>query len=323
MVVDLAGLALVGVAATWLLVVGGITDTDASGLVALLAAAAVVYGAARLSAHVHPLLVPAAIVGIVSALWIAAPDGLFNREPDAYPLGYANANGELLIHAAAAALLIGAAVRTRSARVTAGAAAVVLGVAPFAFGSLAAGFLGLTVLAIGLGAPKEHAGRATIAALAILFGLVLVTTIVAAAVYEPRASVTDLVTDPIGERRVALWNESLDLMRGAPGSGIGFGRFEHESAMAGAEEDIRWVPNAFLEQGAEAGIAGLVLTTLLVAWGFARLYVASGPGQMRAIGAASWGALGMHACMDYTLHFAALPLVAVAILGAATADIGE
>lgn len=324
LVLDLVGLGLIGVAATWMLVVGAVTGTDAWGVVALIVASAVFYTGARASSRLNPLFVPAAVVGVTSALLIGGPTRFLSRQPDAYPLGYANANGELLIHAAAAALLIWVAAPTRSARLAAAAAAVVLGMLPFAFESLAAGILGVMVLVIGLGTSKENAGRATIAALATLFALVLVTTMVAAAVYRTSSdSATDLLESPVTERRVALWHESLSLMGRAPATGIGIGRFEHESAMARAEEDIRWVPNTFLEQGAEAGVAGLVLMTLLMAWGFARLYVARGSGHARAIGAASWGALGMHACMDYALHFAAIPLAAAAILGAATSDNGE
>lgn len=318
---DLLGIALVGGAATWLLVVGAITGTDASPAAALVVASAAVYSGARLVSRFHPLVAPAALVGVTSALLIAAPDRFLGREPDAYPLGYANANGELLVHAAAAALLIRAAAPTRGVRVLSGAVAIVLGVLPFVFGSLAAGILGLTVLAVGFGTSKADAGRGTVVAVATLFALVLVTTIVAATLYRTGSgSATQVLESPITERRVALWQESLDLMGDAPVTGIGFGRFEQESSMARAEEDIRWVPNTFLEQGAEAGIPGLMLAALLMAWGFARLYVSRGLGHLRAIGAASWGALGIHACMDYTLHYIAIPLVAVAILGAATSD---
>lgn len=321
---DLVGLALVGVLAAWMSVVGAVTGTDPSGVVTLIVAAAAVYAGARASSRLHPLVVPAAIVGATFALWLAAPGRFLSRKPDAYPFGYANANGEFLVYAAAAALLIRAALPAGSGRRVAGGAAVVLAVLPFAFGSFAAGTLGVAVIAVGLGTQRESSGRATSAALAALFALVLVTTMVAAATYRAGTdSVTDLVEGPVSERRVALWHEALDLMGRNAATGAGIGSFEHESPTARGEEDVRWVPNAFLEQGAEAGVVGLILTMLLVAWGFARLFVARGPGDVTAVGAVAWAALGIHACMDYAVHFPAVPLAAAAVLGAATSDSWE
>lgn len=321
LIVDLMGLVLVGLAAIWMAIVTAVTDTDASGAIALLVALALFYSCARAASRLQPLLVPAAVVGVAAALLLGGPARFLGPQPDAYPLGYANANAELLVHASVAALLIRAAASTRSGRLAASAAAIVLGVLPFAIGSLAAGCLGLVVLAIGLRTPKRSAGRATIAALGVLSAAALVVTIAAAATYRPGGDpIGDLLDGPITERRVVLWHESLQLMERAPVTGIGLGRFEYESPMARAEADIRWVPNAFLEQGAEAGVAGLVLIGLLAAWGFGRLYVAPGPGDVRAIGAAGWTVLGVHACMDYTVHFAAIPLVAAALLGATTSD---
>lgn len=316
---DLIGLLLVGIVAVWMSIAGSLTATDPSGVVGLTVASAVSYSCARAASRLHPLLVPAAAVGLVSVLLLGSPTQFLGPEPDAYPLGYANANGELLVHAAAATLLIRAAAGTRSARFIAGTAAAVLGALPFALGSLASGLLGLGVVAIGLGSPRRGSGRLPIVGVAIVFVSILLATTVAAATYRSDGgSVKRVLNATITERRVVLWQESVALMARSPITGVGFGRFEYQSALARSEEDVRWVPNAFLELGAEAGIVGLVLTALLFAWGFARLYVATGPGEVRAIGAAGWGVLGIHACMDYTLHFAAIPLMAAALLGAAT-----
>ncbi|MGH2747965.1 MAG: O-antigen ligase family protein [Actinomycetota bacterium] len=325
---DVVGLVLVGVAAAWMAVVGAVTGTDSSGVVALLVAAAAVYAGARALSRLHPLVVPAAIVGATFALWLAGPDRFLSRQPNAYPLGYANANGEFLVHAAVAALLIAAGLPARrGARFVAGGAAVVLGLLPFASGSLAAGALGVVVLAIGLGTPKGGSGRATVAALAAISGLALATTVLVATAHSEEqggpGGTARVIEETVTERRVVLWNEALGLMGENPSAGIGVGRFEHESPIARGEEDIRWVPNAFLEQGAEAGVPGLILAILLAAWGFARLWVARGPGWVTAIGAASWGTLVIHACMDYAVHFPAVPLAAAAVLGAATSDSWE
>jgi hypothetical protein len=58
---------------------------------------------------------------------------------------------------------------------------------------------------------------------------------------------------------------------------------------------------------------------LVFVWGFARLWVHPAPDVMVALGAASLAALGLHACVDYVLHFPAVPLTAAALVGTAQA----
>jgi hypothetical protein len=64
---------------------------------------------------------------------------------------------------------------------------------------------------------------------------------------------------------------------------------------------------------------GFVLLASLFVWGFARLAVTAPPDTMSALGAVALVALGIHASIDYILHFPAVPITAAALVGAAMA----
>jgi O-antigen ligase len=121
------------------------------------------------------------------------------------------------------------------------------------------------------------------------------------------------------ERRVALWHDAVVLMGDHPLSGVGPGRFELTSPTALADADTRQAHNEFLQQGAETGVLGFLLLTALFLWGFVRLMVKRRPDITTALAAASLAALGIHASVDYILHFPAIPAVAAALVGSATA----
>jgi hypothetical protein len=69
----------------------------------------------------------------------------------------------------------------------------------------------------------------------------------------------------------------------------------------------------------ELGWAGFFLTVLLFVWAFVRLWMHPEPDVYVALGAAAVAVLGIHASVDYILHFPAVPLVAAALLGTAQA----
>jgi hypothetical protein len=60
----------------------------------------------------------------------------------------------------------------------------------------------------------------------------------------------------------------------------------------------------------------LLLLAGLFAWGFARLGLLGAPDAPAIVAAGALAALGIHACVDYVLHFPALPLAAAALFGA-------
>jgi hypothetical protein len=74
-----------------------------------------------------------------------------------------------------------------------------------------------------------------------------------------------------------------------------------------------------LQQGAETGLAGLLLVVGIFVWGFVSLRTAPTIDAVTVLGAVGLAALGIHASMDYILHFPAVPLTAAALVGAAGA----
>ena len=90
---------------------------------------------------------------------------------------------------------------------------------------------------------------------------------------------------------------------------VGPGTFAQVDRTARRDADVRWAHNEFLQEGVELGWAGFALLVLLFGWGFARLWVLPAPDIVVALGAASLAALGIHASVDYVLHFPAVPLI--------------
>jgi hypothetical protein len=71
-----------------------------------------------------------------------------------------------------------------------------------------------------------------------------------------------------------------------------------------------------LQQGAETGVIGLLLLIFIVIWGFSSLGAVKGD-TVTVLGGVALAALGIHACVDYILHFPAVPIAASALVGAA------
>jgi O-antigen ligase len=158
--------------------------------------------------------------------------------------------------------------------------------------------------------------RAVVVVAAALFVGVLIITGVLGSVY--RTGTDGRVADALSERRLELWHESVQILGDHP-LGVGPGRYEDVSPTARRDADARWAHNEFLQQGVELGWIGLVLTALFFLWGFARLWVRPAPDVVTALGAASLAALGIHGCVDYIIHFPAVPLAAAVIVGNAQA----
>jgi peptidoglycan/xylan/chitin deacetylase (PgdA/CDA1 family) len=124
-----------------------------------------------------------------------------------------------------------------------------------------------------------------------------------------------LVVSGLAGRR-DLWREAYLVMAAHPVTGVGPGGFASTGPGARRDPDLRWAHHEFLQEGAETGAPGLVLLVLAFLWGFARL-VAAPPDRVTALGAASLAVLGVHASVDYILHFPAIPAAAAVLLGTA------
>ncbi|MGH2787264.1 MAG: O-antigen ligase family protein [Actinomycetota bacterium] len=322
LLLDGVGLVLLSMTVLWVFVSSLVTKSDPMQILALLSALAVGVVAGRLL----PGVVPMVVVAITMLLFVINPLEFISRDPGGFPFGYANAKGAFLVQAAAAALIVARTIPAGGLATAAITGAVIFGVVPLLFESLAAGTLGLVVVAIGLAGALLT--KAYARSLGILLGMVFVvvfstTLLIAATETSTPAVVGDVIGDTLSERRKALWTDALSAMRDNPLVGVGPGNFENVSDIARVEDDVRWVPSAFLEQGAEGGILGLVLMFAIFLWGFVRLMASDGPGPVIAIGIAALFGIAVHVCMDYVLHYPAVPMVAGALLGSATSSAWE
>jgi O-antigen ligase len=315
---DLAGVVLVGALIGWTHLAAVRPGSSAGPLTSLVLASALAFLLGRLAASVRRTLTPAGIVGGAAMLAVITPDVL-SGTPLGGPLGYANANGAFFVQAAIAALMLAAAARTTAVKLLGFASAAAFAVVPFAAKSVTSAVLLLVLPAFAMSV-RFFGTRVAVAGCAALFMAALGTTFVLAASYDARDRsrlVHRFVDASIDERRVVLWHEALVMMGERPGVGVGLSGFQVLSPTARSDPDARWAHNSFLQQGAETGIVGLVLLTLLFLWGFASLVA---PGKLDALGvlgAVALAAIGIHACVDYILHFPAVPITAAALVGAA------
>jgi O-antigen ligase len=286
----------------------------------LLLACAAAFVISRLIASVGRTLVPAAVVAGAAILSLTTPDVLSGANLGG-PLGYANANGAFFLQAATAGMMLAAASRVTSLRILGLAATIAFGVVPFAAKSVTAAALLLILPVVALSARSMAGPRVAVASVSALFIVALAATIVLGSTYNSggRSSLVDRIVDAsIDERRAVLWQEALVMMRRRPATGVGLGGFQVFSATARADRDARWAHNSFLQHGAETGLIGLILLTLLFVWGFASLGTTGKPDSVIVLGAVALAGLGIHACVDYILHFPAVPITAAALVGAAT-----
>jgi O-antigen ligase len=310
---------LVGATIGWVHLAAVWPGSSTGPLTTLVLASASAFLMGRLATSVRRTFVPAAVVGGVALLAMTTPDVL-SGTPLGGPLGYANANGAFFVQAAIAGLMLAAAARTTAVRFLGFASASVFGIVPFAAKSVTSAVLLLVLPAFALSV-RFLGTRVAVAGCAALFIAALMTTVVLAVSYDvgDRSSRVDRIVDAtIDERRVALWHEALSMMRERPAVGVGVGGFAVLSSIARSDPDARWAHNSFLQHGAETGVVGLTLLTLLFVWAFVILGVAGKPDTVTVLGAVVVAALGIHASVDYILHYPAVPITAAALVGAAT-----
>jgi peptidoglycan/xylan/chitin deacetylase (PgdA/CDA1 family)/O-antigen ligase len=276
-----------------------------------------------------PVLAPAVIAVVAASAALVSVTELAG--PGGAPLGYGNANAAFFLQGTVAGVGLGLVAARPSLRLAGFAAGAVLLVVVAFTGSLA-GILLAAVPLLGMLLPVGRGVRVGIAVAALVVAAaVVVTTAVAAVGAEgasadrpgrrervrtgPRVSARAPRADASGVRvRRALWSDAYLLMAEHPVLGVGPGRFAGSARLA--DRDLGWAHNEFLQEGAEIGVPGYVGLLLAFLWGFARL----GRGRAdraAAMGAASLTVLGVHASVDYVLHFPAIPVMAAILVGAA------
>jgi O-antigen ligase len=317
---DFLGAGLFFATGGWMLWTRVASGGSAAPGITLIATCGLVLFAARSFGAVARLLVPAAC--LVAAIWVvaASPTSVVSTHPLTGPFAYLNADGAFYVQACIAGLMLALTARSGPIRVVASAVATAFAVLPFVIHAVGAATLvlllpGVALVSTALGGARG--ARVAVTVLGSMFAAALAATILLGATLSPGTTPSLLqraAFSTVDAVRVSLWHDAYVIMRAHPGTGVGPGRYQWVSPIASRHRDARWAHNEFLQQGAEGGVAGLLLLAALFGWGFVRLWAVKAPDAMTSLGAASLAALGIHACIDYVMHFPAIPLMTTALV---------
>jgi O-antigen ligase len=314
-------LLLSAVGAVWSFISATVSGGDPAPVALLFLVVGLVFALSRIATEVNASIVPIAVVA-AALIVIASADDPFSRFPLSGPFGYTNATGAFFAQAAIAAVMLATIWRRGWTKIAAAAVAIGFAAVPFVIDSRTPALLLLTLPFIALIIRELKGPRAAVLGCAVLFLITLLVTGTLAATHDaddPPGLVDRVIGETLTERRVALWHEALVLMGQHPASGVGPGRFAVVNPLAQANRDVTlWAHQGFLQQGAEEGVPGLIILVLLFVYGFARLTGISTLNPAAVPGAVALAVLGIDASLDYVLHFAAIPITAAALVGAAT-----
>ncbi|MFA9430128.1 O-antigen ligase family protein [Egicoccus sp. AB-alg2] len=294
-------------------------DTGVEGLLAPLAWAALLggtFGLSRRLSSQRPALVPATVVTVGAVTFVAgvARGDLYDRLHG--PLGYANATAALFVVAVAAALLWRERVGGRRQRGLLLAVGGLFATVPVGANSRTGTAATLLVLAAAVPAcrrmDRRVAGRVVAAALLVVTAAIAVTLRAGGAIRSALGLEAATLGPSITER-VRLWREAIDLVREAPWTGIGYGRFGAAGNPAVFDWE-RYAHNEYLHLAAELGLPVLALVLVLLTALYRDLLRAPDPSAL--LGVALLTALCVHAAVDYIAHFPLVALTAAASLGA-------
>jgi O-antigen ligase len=248
--------------------------------------------------------------------------GVLSTAPLSGPLEYINADAALYVQASVAGLMLAFTPLPLPLRMLGGLAAGVFATLPFFIHAVAATWLVVVLPAVAIFAVAiagARGARVAIALCGLLFVASLTATIWLGGTYSssPQPNVFQRAAGEfVDQDRLIFWHEAFRLMSRNPGMGVGPRRYQVVSPVASRNPDDRWAHNEFLQQGAEGGIAGLMFSALIFVWGFARLWFTRAPDAITALSAAALAALGIHACVDYVMHFPVIPILAAGLVAA-------
>ena len=308
---DVSGLVIAAALCGWILVSAaarGGTPVPQIGLLLVCTAALI---AARFATSLKRWIAPLAV--LASAIGVAAVsgDGILSTRPLEGPFGYANAKSGFAAMAAVAGLMLWHA--GGWPRVLGLLGAIAAGIVPFASDSTVASAVVIGAIIIALVGYWRPIVRPAIVLCAASFFVILGATVYVGA--------THVDTDTPDERgsivsREALWHDAIEEVRGDPLVGVGPGRFSEFSPTSMSDpDDAHWAHQAFLQQAAETGIVGGGLLVALFVWAFVRLLVVDRPDAVTALAGFVVAALGVMSCVDYVMHFPAIPIAASALVG--------
>jgi len=310
---DAAGLALAAAFAAWTVVSAVVRAGNPWPQVAILAATVAAYVIGRIQGGRRPVFVPAAVVVSILVGTVASGPAALSGGPLAPPVGYGNANGALFTLGVAAACAVATSANKAPVRRAAAVLAVVLLGLTLITLSKTASVLALGILVITM------LGHRLVRWVAFIGPLVVVAAVAATVVLGLTNRTLPLLSDELSERRTVLWREAMDITADQPVFGVGPAMFARTSPTALADADARWAHSAYLQVGAETGIVGATLLTLLLLWVFGALYRSRQNLKHVVIGTATVTAIAVHMSIDYVAHFPAIVIIAALIAGMASA----
>ncbi len=262
----------------------GAPESRAGAAACLVLAGGIAIGA--LAGRWNPALIGLGVTTVVAIEFgLDWPESLRDN-PLSPPLGYANANGALLVAAAGG---VAVAVRSRGLALRVLGALAVVGIGGVCWvieaqaSAVAAAALACWVVVAPYGSWKVWTAVGGLG-LAVPAGLPVVWSI--------GLPVPGSVVSLLSQERIDLWDEATALLRTHPVRGVGPGSFSSHSPTA-ADADLAWAHSYALQAAAELGLVGLLLLTLAVAW----------TAVMLGRDAPLLATLLLPASVDYVLHF--------------------
>jgi O-antigen ligase len=311
--------ALLGGACVWTLVSAAANGGSPVRTVGVLAASASALVIGALVSRARPWIVPAVVVGGAAMLVLISRAEILSSRPAQGPFGYANATGGFFLQATIAGAMLGLAGPSKGARWAGWIAAG--GFAGITVAANSAAAVGLLVLpAAGLVSSKMRRGKAAVAGMAALFAISLFGTMVLGVLAGAPSDRTP-GSGIVDQRRKTLWHQAVTLIGEHPLTGVGPEGFAQADPFARNDADARWAHHGFLQFGAETGVLGMGLVVLAFAWLFAAFSGKTDPTALTVLGAAAVAAFGIGSCLDYLMHFPAIPVTVAMLAGSATSPI--
>jgi O-antigen ligase len=318
-VLDLIGLGLIVAIVGWAYLVSRTSGEPAERFVSLILGVCATLVVARVLERYLPRSVPVLTLCVVAGFFVSA---WLRTDAWGNPLDYANASAALAVLAVVSAFMLLEPGSTWLLRILLGVpGAVVFAVTPFLINARTAAILVVALLiAFVLGIALRWPRWGIVLAGVVLAIAILTTSWLGASYGRGSASLPVEVADSsLSEARLRLWQDAISIAADHPWTGVGWGGFATASPLARSDEDLRFAHNEFLQQAAESGFPGLLLTISLFGWGFARLYVSRNSSAIALLGALGLSAAGIAGSVDYVLRFPAVSLAVAALVGAAQA----
>jgi O-antigen ligase len=304
----------------WLYLAAAAAGGHAERQAAVLALVWAVFTLSILVSSINPLIVPALAVAAAAAVAIRKWQVLV-AGPLTAPFGYSSAAGAFFMLAATAALILAVRANAWMARVMAATLAIAFALVPFLNGTRTAVAL-MVLFPLALLPREPGVTRRAIGASAAVPLLALLTVVLLGATYrpgEPLGRVGRAVDATLSERRLELWHDALLTFIRNPIRGVGPELYPEVSEVAQKEHHTRWPHSEPLHFAAESGLPGLLIIIGAFGFGFAWLWRQS-PDRSHTVAAFGLAAIGVHANVDYVLHYPAVPLLAAAIVGTGVTD---